>query len=164
MSDKHVIYDTHWRFDEAGQADFVAESEWLEDASDEECYQAYVDYIYEIKGDEQANLDIDLGDKTVIAYGTQERWCGPNTGADPLGSNVNSIFDFDPGDEICYYVEDGDVWARAYDHDGATVVVFRAADPEYVEMLEDGEPIGGMEAFLDHTESIADYVCDVYGW
>ena len=164
MRDQNVIFDTEWRLDDEGLADYVNESDWLRDADDMTQRMEYADYIFSLKDDERANLNISLGNMTVLAYGTQQRWCGPNSGADPLGNNVNSIFDWNPGDEIRYYVENGDVWARSYDHDGATVVCFRAADPSYIDMLESGEPIGGEDAFMAATQSLAPYVCGVYGW
>ena len=162
--EEHVIFDTYWRLDDEGLADYVANSEeWIQNLSEEEQYQAYSEYVYSFIGDEKANLDIEL-DGTILMYGSVGRWNGTSYGADPCGSNIANIFDAIEDDEFKFYVKDGDVWATSANHDGTSLYLFRLASDDYIEKLEEGEPIGGIDNFIANTTSIAQPVCDVYGW
>lgn len=162
--DEHVIFDTHWRLDDEGLEDYVANSEeWIQDLSEEEQFQAYSEYVYSLLDDEKANLDIEL-DGTILMYGSVGRWNGTSYGADPCGHNIANIFDAVQDDEFKFYVEDGDVWATSSNHDGSSLYLFRLASDDYIEKLDEGEPIGGIDNFIANTEPIAQPVCDVYGW
>ena len=164
---EHEIWNSWWRLDDDGLEDFVSESEYLdEDSSDDEKQSAYTEYVFDLLDDERANLNIPVNG-TILMYGDAGRWDGAHYGASPCGDNISGIFDmFDYGDnEVVFYVEDGDVYARWSGHDNpmGTLALFRLADDDYLEQIE-YEGIHGEDDFRANTESIAPQVCAVYGW
>ena len=160
---QRFIFNSDDTFDDAGFQDWKDNSDGVDGLTEDQQWREYSDYIWRCLDDERANLDIPVSG-AILAYGSAGAWNGSSYGATPCGSNINGIFDAFSGDTLRFYVEDGDVWGYFGHHDGATVVRFREASDEYIEKLDEGEPIGGEAAFLANTASIAPQVCRVYGW
>lgn len=157
-----VIFDSWECYDDEAFNYWLEDSEYAQDLPEMRQHEAFCEDVWSRLDDERMNLDIPT-DGCIVAYGYSQGWNGTSRGAIPMGYNVNTIFDFPYEDDISFYVDEGEVRVYVPGHDGPTGAVFREADEDYLEDLED-RGVNGEDEFYERTRSIAGYVADVYGF
>ena len=165
MNEKRVIWQNYdvnvedWR-------DFLEEA--YPDVTDEgEQYDVCCDLNWERLDDERHNLDVRLPGYIVL-IGSISRWNGTLVGhcikdSDNLGDCLELMNCCEYGE---WFVEGGELQSRQSHHDGTNHIIYRllpnGLSDDICEKLESGEY--SLEDLLGWTESLAPYVCKVYGW
>lgn len=161
---KHVVWQ-NYHLDPDDWADFI--DECYPDATEYERWEAISEENWMYLDDERANLNVTLPGR-IVMIADLGLWYGRRDGYEVTESeNLRECLSFM---EDCWYaewyVEDGEFQSRQSHHDGNNHVTYRllpdSTSDEIWEKIEDGDCTG--EDLMEWTESLAPYVCKVYGW
>lgn len=117
--------------------------------------------------EERLNLNIDLPG-SIVMIGSISRWDGTFVGhcvkdSDNLSDCLEFLNCCEYGE---WFVEGGEFQSRQSHHDGTNHITYRllpnGLSADICEKLESGEY--SLEDLWGWTESLAPYVCKVYGW
>lgn len=143
--------------------------------TDDDVYEYAYDNVETSLDDEKHNLDKELGGQVVALVNTHV-WNGHGHAAEPMGTNLNSIFEL-PNDhngyEYDFYSDGENVVGEMKHHDGTHFVTFRLVKASKNEDLDKKTDkvcrlwCGSdkdREKALSLTSSLHNDVAGVYGW
>lgn len=160
---KHIIWSNMNLDLDDWRDDILAEHpDYDEDECCELMYRINDDYL----DDERVNLSIQF-DNPILVIADIGRWDGRYSGYKEIDSgNVADCLYTDCGFAE-WYIEDGDMRGIGIHHDGRNYMRYRVWKPyvDHDELLDKlYEGTATEEDIQKYTESIAPYVCNVYGW
>lgn len=162
---KKLVVWQNYDVDPADWEDFF--NEFYPDSDEDERWQMALEQNWDYLDDERMNLDVDLPGQIVVV-GTLGLWNGRVSGYKlEKAKNLNGCLDFMKDCEYAeWYVEDGEFCSRQSHHDGTNYVTYRllpdSTSDEIWEKVKYGDCTS--EDLMGWTESLAPYVCKVYGW
>lgn len=145
--------------------------EWLDeeypDANENERWQIICETNWAYLDDERMNLSVALPGR-VVMIGSNGLWYGTVHGWSlKKANNLNACLEFmNSCDYAEWYVQGGEFHSRQSHHDGTNHVIYRllpySVSDEILERVEYHDC--KYEDVMRWTESLAPYVCKVYGW
>ena len=94
------------------------------DLSEDDALKSAYDLNDDYLSDELENLNVDVG-SAIVVIADLGLWDGHHAACKTIGSNLKDCFSVSFGDDIDWFVEDGELKIRDVHHDGTNVYLFR---------------------------------------